>query len=229
MSEVQEKDRKDCGIPLVRDLSGTLQIFPLEGRKEGKRIAIRWTFFLAATGVGIFFLTRLLPIHSVWLVPVSIVSFALFMIVLFVFRLLERPILAVRVTGEGLSLNDFSAASGLFHKKPAVSRYALSDISVETMGNAIPPDGFRMMACHRVLFECHLQQVKDISLYLGIWAYFSMDPECRPPIPPMTSAVSKKKLFWILLSWGLIVLLLFAWDLFENWMASRNYGHLSRP
>lgn len=229
MSVVQETNQPEQVFSLVRDLSGRLLIYPLEGKKSGERIVIRGAFILAATGVGVFSLTRLLLIHWVWLVPVSVGSMALLMIVLLFFRFRERPFLALQVTSDALCLEDFSSSSGLFRKKPVISRYALSDVMAETLGSGVPPDGFRMMTGNRILFECRLHQVKDVSLYLGICRYFSMDPDCRPSIPPGKAAISKKTLFWFLLAWGLIVVLMVAWSLFENWMLPRNYGPFSNP
>ncbi len=215
--EVQEKHGFGRESRWNREFPGRLLVYPSGKSRSGERIAVRIAFVTAALAVGVFSVTRLLPIRWPWLVPVSFGAVALLMTVLLFSRLRERPVCAIRVTADGVCLDSLS--SGRFGKRADLSLHPLADVVVEALGNDVPPEGFRMRVGHDVLCECRMAQVRDVSLYLGIWEYFSMDPGSRPPIPARRPIVAKGKLFWMILSWGLIVFLMAIWRMYENHLA----------
>ncbi|MHB1285962.1 MAG: hypothetical protein ACYCYP_05260 [Leptospirales bacterium] len=212
-----ESKKNDCfgqGVLWVRELPGRLLVYDPGNRKSWDRAMIRAAFVIAAVTVVLFSAARFFDVHWGWLVPVSISSMVFLMTVLLVTRMRERPVYAIRVGHEGFSQE--LLPSNVFVRKRTVFRAPLSDISLESVSGEIPNEGFRLKAGGEVVCECRMTQVKDVSLYLGVLQYFSMDPDVRPAIPSRKIMFSKGKLFWLLFSWGFIALILVVWWMYEK-------------
>ena len=175
---------------------------------------VRSAFVIAVGTVVLFSAARFFGFHWAWLIPASVASMVFLMTVLLVARMRERPVYAIRVDQEGFSLEHLSF--NVIVRKRTAFRVPLSGISLEPVSEGVPNEGFRLKAGGEVVCECRMTQVKDVSLYLGVLQYFSMDPDVRPAIPPRKNMFSKEKLFWLLFSWGFIALILVVWRLYEK-------------
>jgi len=185
----------------------------------------RGMLVLALLSLGLFTVTRLLLIHWVFLVPASLGS--LFLLgALYVLLEMRRPPVAVLELCPGeLSYREGPAVRG--DREPGEGiLLSLSEVGLGE-SDASRFDLVRLdtgESFARVLRE----SVRDVSQFETIRRYLSIPPSLRPPIPP--AGPPKKRLYrWFLLSWGLIVLLMILWALYENYAAPRSYEPFSNP
>lgn len=226
MSEDDNMDENPGSLPWQTGSPGPWRLLVYGGPPRGPLLWItRGMLVLALLSLGLFTVTRLLLIHWVFLVPASLGS--LFLLgALYVLLEMRRPPVAVlelrpgelsyregspdvrgRKSGEGILLS--LADVGLGESDPS----CLSLVRLDT-GESFA----------RVPREA----VRDVSQFETIRRYLTVPPSCRPPIPP--AGPPKKRLYrWFLLSWGVIVLLMILWALYENYAAPRSYEPFSNP
>ena len=173
---------------------------------------------LAILSLGLFTVTRLMLIHWVFLVPASLGSL-LALGTLYVVLEMRRPPVAVLEIGPDC----------LIVKRPGgeEERLSLDDVSLKEN-----PGDYRFEIVHvpdgNVVLSVARDAVRDVSLYETIRRFLSLPPFRRPPVP--VAAASRNRFYrWFILSWGLIILIMILWALYENYAAPRSYEPFSNP
>lgn len=205
--------------------SERLLIYPPKDSDSREKSVLVLFFGISAFFVGLFSITRLFRVHWVFLVPLSLGSLALFMAAVLYFRMREKPLKALWVEGDSLCILLDPGTPGA-----SPSRYPLSSIRVESKGEGVPTE-IRIFRENDPLLSLALVQVRNVTLYCEIARFLQRLPDTFFPLDSEKGekSVGKGKFFWVVLPWALIVILMAAWEIYENHLAPRNYGPFSNP
>ena len=173
---------------------------------------------LAAISLGAFSVTRLLLIHWVFLVPASLGSLLALGLVYIVLEKRRTPVLILHFRDEVLTL----VRPGLSERKVPLGSVAIDDRPSEHRFDLRHlPDG-------EVLCSLARDSVRDVSLYETVRRYLSLPAPSRPSLPPQ--GPPRPKFYrWFILTWGVIILVMILWALYENYAAPRSYEPFSNP
>lgn len=166
----------------------------------------------------------LLAVHAVgvkgrWFVPAA-VGYLLFPgIYQILFRFLENPAVTIRVTSSEVQIVNHDAGMGIASVATPIS----SVRAVSETGDRQPPDAFCLASEETPPVEFRIGNIRDPSLYEAMWRYFSQDPAVRLPLQDLvaTSEIrtgSRGKKWSTVLGWGLMILLIILWDVYEKMM-----------
>ncbi|OOH73909.1 hypothetical protein [Leptospirillum ferriphilum] len=202
-----------------------LQVYPEKKTDSREKTVLLLFFAISAFFIGLFSLTRLFLIHWVWLVPLSLGSLVLFMVAVLYFRIREKPLFSLWIENDTLCVQKNPGLPGAFPE-----RYFLSMTRMEPEDEEIPKE-IRIFQGNEPLVSFSMLQVRDVTLYREIAHLLQRPPDIfssagsdRPE-----KSVKKGKFFWVVLPWAMIVLLMAAWEIYENHLAPRNYGPFSNP
>ncbi len=173
---------------------------------------------LAFLSLGLFTVTRLMLIHWVFLVPASLGSLLALGTLYVVIEIRRPPVAILEIRPEALVVRwpergeDVIPLDGVALREPP-GEYRFEILRV--------PEGDVVLSVAR-------DSVRDVSLYETIRRFLSLPSFRRPPVPVATS--SRSRFYrWFILSWGLIILIMILWALYENYAAPRSYEPFSNP
>lgn len=205
--------------------TGRLQVYPAKKTDSREKTVLLLFFAISAFFIGLFSLTRLFLIHWVWLVPLSFGSLVLFMVAVLYFRMREKPLFSLWIENDTLCVLKDPWLPGT-----SAERHPLSSIRMEPEDEDLPGE-IRIFRGNEQMLSLTLLQVRDVTLYReiahllqGLPDNFSSNGADR-----QEKSVEKGKFFWVVLPWAMIVLLMAAWEIYENHLAPRNYGPFSNP
>ena len=173
---------------------------------------------LAVLSLGLFTVTRLMLIHWVFLVPASLGSLLALGTLYVVLEMRRSPVAFLEIRPKELVVRHPGIPDRLVPLDEAGIRDHPGDYCFDVVHL---PEGELLLSVSR-------DSVRDVSLYETIRRFLLLPPFRRPPVPVAGS--SRSRLYrWFILAWGMIILVMILWALYENYAAPRSYEPFSNP
>ena len=178
----------------------------------------RGVLALAALSLGLFTVTRLMLIHWVFLVPASLGSLLALGALYLLLEWRRSPVAILEIGPKELLIR----RPGEETRSVPIERIGLREWPADHRFEVLRlPD-------EEVLLSVPRDAVRDVSLYETIRRFLLLPPSARPPLP-VSSGSKNRSYRWLLMAWGLIVLIMVLWALYENYVAPRSYEPFSNP
>jgi hypothetical protein len=220
MSDLERNVTPDSEIRTYPPLPWILSMRSMPERWKGVMPRVRTVFIFSILAAAVaLFVSYSEGATRRWVVLAAAAFFLLPGLYQALVRLLEKTYAVVRISGSSARVEFPSAGEGAdLSDVPVSSLQAVSE-----SGTRCPPSTFFLVSDGKTLLECRLEDVRDPFLYEAAWNYFSQDSERRPPLAEIAvSSGSRNSVVrrrWAMfLGWGLILLILILWDMYEKMM-----------
>ncbi len=178
----------------------------------------RGVLAVAVLSLGLFTVTRLMLIHWVFLVPASLGSLLALGTLYVVLEMRRPPVAFLEIRPGELVVR----RPGTEDRVVPLDEAGILDQPGDHCFVVLHlPDGERLLSVSR-------DAVRDVSLYETIRRFLLLPSFRRPPVPSPSS--SPRRFYrWFIMAWGLIILIMILWALYENYAAPRSYEPFSNP
>ncbi len=200
-------------------LPWTLTVYTIPGR--GRRVvpSVRTVFVFSVLSAVLLLSIHAVGVEGRWFVPAAAGYLLLPGIYQILVRYLEKPAVTIRVTSSDVRISQHVSGKDVSPVDIPIS----SVRAVSETGKKYPPATFFLMSGGQPLIELFRGEIRDPFLYEAILDYFSQDPALRLPLKDLvtTSGVRSGLLgtkWAIYLAWGLMILILILWDVYEKMM-----------